>query len=186
MSAETRQHSTGTDDVSGAGDSPGQHTLATALAISSTLALASCGSRKAALQAASELIIHRVQPIDPDNPVDERQLFDALVSRERLGSTAFGDGVAIPHCRLPQVSGIQAALLTLAERVDFDAPDDAGVDLLCVLIVGEDSGDAHLKLLSTLASVLSDPANRAALRAETAAEGLHDQLLKLAANGLAG
>lgn len=161
-------------------------TLADALSVSSTIAQARCGSRKAALQTACEIIIDRIVPTDPESPIGAMELFDALVARERLGSTAFGDGVAIPHCRLPGVRGIKAALVTLADSVDFDAPDDAGVDLLCVLIVGTDSGDTHLRLLSQLATVLSVPANRSALRAEGSAQGLHASLLDFAAAGSAG
>lgn len=172
--------------IGAGGDEATDAGLADVLALSSTAAQTDCGSRKAALQVASELILDEVVPVDPDTPIDARQLFDGLLARERLGSTAFGEGVAIPHCRMPEVSGIQAALLTLNEGVDFDAPDETGVDLLCVLIVGHDSGDAHLRLLSQLATVLSDADKRSALRAESTAEGLRGRLLEFVANGSGG
>lgn len=119
-------------------------------------------------------------PGETHEELTSRAVFDALLARERLGSTALGEGVAIPHCRLPGMTGIRAALITLDEGVDFDAPDGDPVDLLCCLIVGEEEQDHHLKLLSQLAQIFSDAAKRRALRAEKTKDGLYRQLLAFA------
>ncbi len=117
---------------------------------------------------------------DFEETLTSRAVYEALLARERLGSTALGEGVAIPHCRLAGMTGIRAALLTLDQGVDFDAPDGNPVDLLCCLIVGEEEQDHHLKLLSQLAQIFSDAGKRRALRAEKTTDGLYRQLLAFA------
>jgi len=67
--------------------------------------------------------------------LDENQIFNNLVARERLGSTGIGQGIAIPHCRLEDCKRVVGALLTLSEPIDFDAIDNEPVDLLFVLLV---------------------------------------------------
>ncbi len=113
-------------------------------------------SRKRALQLIADLL--------SDEEVSADTLFDGLMARERLGSTGLGDGVAVPHCRIPS-SDMRAALVTLPEPVDFEASDAAPVDLLFVLVVPEDEQSAHLDALATLADIFSQPDQRAQLRA---------------------
>lgn len=115
-------------------------------------------SRKRALELASELIAARHPAMEPGT------LFDALMARERLGSTAVGEGVAIPHCRLPGCATPTGALLHLHETVDFEAPDGERVDLLFVLVVPEEATDAHLALLADVAGAMNRSAFREALR----------------------
>lgn len=91
-------------------------------------------------------------------------VFDALLNRERLGSTALGEGVAVPHCRLPGCDRTLGALLRLAEGIDFDAPDGKPVDLLFVLVVPAEATDEHLALLAHLAGLFNEPSFRDALR----------------------
>lgn len=103
----------------------------------------------------------------------EGELFDALLARERLGSTALGDGVAVPHCRLPAGTQTIGLLLRLAEGVDFDAPDGKAVDLLFVLVVPQEDTDEHLQLLGRVAGMFSDAALRTDLRAALSGEELY-------------
>lgn len=77
-----------------------------------------------------------------------RDVFDALLDREKLGSTGFGDGVAIPHARLKGVEEITGLFARLESPVDFDSVDDQPVDLVFVLLAPEDAGAAHLQALS--------------------------------------
>ena len=95
-------------------------------------------SRKALLQFASDLLAETYE-------LPARKLFDELMSRERLGSTGLGEGVAIPHCRIP-CKQIHAACLTLAEPVDYDAMDGQPVDLIFILLVPPEENSAHLEL----------------------------------------
>lgn len=100
----------------------------------------------------------------------------ALESREALGSTGLGHGVAIPHGRSADVSEARAAFVRLADPVDFGADDGQPVDLLAGLIVPEHFTDQHLKLLAELAELFSDASLTAALRAAPDAKVLWERL----------
>jgi len=134
-------------------------------------------SRKRSLDFAADLLAEQC----PD--VDARPLFDALMERERLGSTGIGEGVAIPHCRL-QCPAMMAAFFRLAEPVDYDAPDDVPVDLVFVLVAPPGENSAHLKVLATLAGVFRDEATRGRLRRAGSSEQLARILLEAAAPDL--
>lgn len=101
------------------------------------------------------------------------KVFDSLLVRERLGSTGLGQGVAIPHGRIPGQKEAVAAFLRLAEPVPFDAPDGRPVNLLVFLLVPEDATQQHLDLLSELAQMLSDKAFRERLLQAKDAAALH-------------
>jgi PTS system nitrogen regulatory IIA component len=79
-----------------------------------------------------------------------------LRARERLGSTALGHGVAIPHGRIRGLKTPVAAVLRLRQAIDFDGPDDEGVTLLVVLFVPEAATQRHLEILSEVAEMLAD------------------------------
>lgn len=87
---------------------------------------------------------------------DERELFAALLERERLGSTGMGRGVAIPHCRMPKLERIVGGLARLETPLDFEAVDGEPVDLVYVLIAPECAGSDHLKALARISRVLRD------------------------------
>jgi PTS system nitrogen regulatory IIA component len=91
-------------------------------------------------------------------------IFSNLITRERLGSTGFGNGIAIPHSRMSACKKITGCLITLAEPIDYDAPDDIPVDILFALLVPEDEQQAHLNILGALAELLNDENNRQRLR----------------------
>jgi len=84
----------------------------------------------------------------------EREILDALWQREKLGSTGIGNGVAIPHCKLPRAGRIFGLFAHLDQPIDFDATDGAPVDLIFVLIAPENAGADHLKALSQIARTL--------------------------------
>lgn len=94
----------------------------------------------------------------------EQEVFDALVAREKLGSTGIGEGIAIPHCRLGHCDAPVGLLLKLREPVDFDAVDGRPVDLVFVLLVPEQNPEQHLKTLSHLANLFNDDDYRKELR----------------------
>ena len=139
-----------------------------------TRAGVAAGSRKRLLQYASDLLAEHY-----DLPA--RTLFDELMNRERLGSTGLGEGVAIPHCRLP-CEAIHAAFLTLQEPVDYDAADGEPVDLVFVLIVPPTENKAHLEILAELARLFGSPENRASLRASTTDDELFERVTGLLAS----
>ncbi|HRQ65891.1 MAG TPA: PTS sugar transporter subunit IIA [Xanthomonadaceae bacterium] len=86
----------------------------------------------------------------------EREIYDSLCARERLGSTGLGQGVAIPHGRTAAVGSASAAFVRLAEPIDFNTVDQQPVDMLFALVVPEHFTDQHLILLSQLAEMLSE------------------------------
>lgn len=95
--------------------------------------------------------------------VDSRVILEALVERERLGTTGVGRGVALPHTRLLGLDKIFCAFVR-TNPVDFEAVDGKLVDLVFLLLVPEESGADHLKALSRLSKLLRDETVTAALR----------------------
>ncbi|MAD45642.1 MAG: PTS IIA-like nitrogen-regulatory protein PtsN [Oceanospirillaceae bacterium] len=104
-------------------------------------------------------------------------IFDSLLSRERLGSTGIGEGIAIPHCRLRQCSEAIGILLRLNEPVDYDAIDQQPVDLVFALLVPEEATEEHLKVLAMLARNFSEAGYREALRNAPDAKYLYQRAL---------
>lgn len=90
-------------------------------------------------------------------------IFDSLLARERMGSTGLGHGIAIPHGRVKGLREATGCFVRTREPIPFDAPDDAPVRLLFVLLVPEKSTDLHLEILSELAQMFSDRDVRTAL-----------------------
>ncbi len=129
------------------------------------------GSKKRVLEEISRLI-HADLP-----QVGQQVIFDALLARERLGSTGFGNGIAIPHCRLANCDQPMSALLHLQAPVDFDAIDGAPVDLIFVLLVPEAATDAHLELLRQIASMLDRKDVREQLRSAQDSTALYQVVL---------
>lgn len=127
-------------------------------------------SKKRALELAASLIA-------PSMPRMSRvDVFNVLNARERLGSTGLGHGVALPHARVSGCHSAVAACLTLAEPINFDAPDGERVDILFVLLVPEECSDHHLEILAGLAQLFSNADVRDRLRETTDALSLIDSL----------
>ena len=109
-------------------------------------------SKKHALEILSEML-SKGEPT-----LAAQGVFDSLVQRERLGSTAVGSGAAIPHGRLPDIGETRVALLRLSEPIDFDAVDGEPVQLIFGLVIPDEGSDEeHLELLSSIATLLRDP-----------------------------
>lgn len=92
---------------------------------------------------------------------------DSLFSRERLGSTGLGHGVAIPHGRIKGLKAPMAAIFRLASPIGFDAPDELPVSLMIFLLVPEAATQKHLEILAEIAEMLSDTELREKLVAST-------------------
>jgi nitrogen PTS system EIIA component len=123
-------------------------------------------TRKHALQELSDLA-GAISGLAP------REIFDALLQRERLGSTGIGEGIAIPHGKLARSQAIFGVFARLARPIDFHALDGVPVDLICVLIAPEAAGADHLKALARMARVLRDQKVTAKLRAARDVTGLY-------------
>lgn len=105
--------------------------------------------------------------------LSERDVFDTLLQRERLGSTGVGNGIAIPHGKLPQIDRLFGLFARLERPIDFDALDGEPVDLVFLLMAPESAGADHLKALARVARILRDPAVAHKLRATRDAAALH-------------
>lgn len=101
---------------------------------------------------------------------------DSLFSRERLGSTGLGHGVAIPHGRIKGLKAPMAAVFQMDSPIGFDAPDDAPVKLLIFLLVPETATQKHLEILSEIAELLSDADLREKMSQCTDAAQLHGMI----------
>jgi PTS system nitrogen regulatory IIA component len=116
------------------------------------------GSKKRLMEGISELLARKLPQLS------RNEIFDSLISREKLGSTGLGKGVAIPHGRLSGLQRPACAFIRLDRPVEFDALDGEPVDLVFALIVPEDSTDEHLQILSAIAALLGNPGFCARLR----------------------
>lgn len=103
----------------------------------------------------------------------EREVFETLLQRERLGSTGVGNGIAIPHGKLPKIGRLFGLFARLDRPIDFDSLDSEPVDLVFLLLAPEAAGADHLKALARVARVLRDPQTAAKLRATRDATALH-------------
>ena len=91
-------------------------------------------------------------------------VYRGLLDREKLGSTALGDGVAIPHCRIDECNAPLGCLITLSNPIDFSSSDGQGVDIVLVLLVPSQAAKEHLDLLAGAAALLSNEQTRLAIR----------------------
>lgn len=96
--------------------------------------------------------------------ISANEVFESLFSREKLGSTALGYGIAIPHGRIKGLKDTACACVRLKAPIDFDAPDNLPVDLVFVLLAPANATDLHLQILGELAQMLSDAGFREKLR----------------------
>ncbi|WP_448679376.1 PTS IIA-like nitrogen regulatory protein PtsN [Pseudomonas nicosulfuronedens] len=135
------------------------------------------GSKKRVLEQIANLVARELPGFD------SQDIFDSLVARERLGSTGFGNGIAIPHCRLTGCQSPISAILHLDHPVDFDALDGAPVDLVFVLLVPEAATEEHLELLRQIASMLDRADVRDRLRHATNGEDLYRIVVDFQNNG---
>ena len=133
-----------------------------------------CHLRLSSMKRALDEAAARIAASEP--ALNREEIYQYLSDRERLGSTAIGQGVAIPHCRMPGCRQITGALITLAEPIDFEAFDDEPVSTMFVLLVPPDETDEHLKVLALLARNFESEYYRRAL---TTAHG-DDELYKRA------
>jgi len=104
--------------------------------------------------------------------LDPRLVAERLGERERLGSTGFGNGVAIPHAKLPGLAAVTGMFVRLSHPIDFDAVDDLPVDLVFVLLSPTDAGADHLKALARVSRRLRDAGFLAKLRGAASGDAL--------------
>jgi PTS system nitrogen regulatory IIA component len=97
--------------------------------------------------------------------LSERRVYETLAEREKLGSTGMGQGIAIPHGRVPGIEKMTGLFAQLDHPVDFDAMDEQPVDLVFLLLAPEGAGADHLKALARVSRVLRNQSICEKLRA---------------------
>ncbi len=127
-------------------------------------------SKKAALETLSGLIA------SASIRLDEQEVFNSLLTRERLGGTGLGNGIALPHGRWKDGLSTIAAFIKLQQGVDYDAADHQPVDLIFALLVPEHSTEEHLQVLAQLAEMFNKPEFLTQLRREESEEAIYGLL----------
>lgn len=110
----------------------------------------------------------------------ERTIFDVLLERERLGTTGVGNGIAIPHGKLPSIDRLYGLFARLETPIDFDAIDEQPVDLIFMLLAPENAGADHLKALARVSRLLRDRSTCEKLRGSDRADALYALLTETA------
>lgn len=145
------------------------------LSLKTTVNNAKADTKKAVLDLISSSIVKSGLA---STDIDAGKIIDCLVAREKLGSTATGHGVAIPHCRLPELNAPIAAIIKLQKAIDYDAADGEPVDLFFALLVPESATNEHLKILAAIAEKFGHPTLRTKLRLTKTKQELFDLLTK--------
>jgi PTS system nitrogen regulatory IIA component len=107
----------------------------------------------------------------------ERAIFDILMQREKLGSTGVGNGIAIPHGKLPNLGKLFGLFARLDRPIEFETLDGQPVDLIFLLLAPETAGADHLKALARVARLLRDPDVARKLRESRDAEAIYAVLM---------
>lgn len=119
-------------------------------------------------------IIEKISQVMAESTECKQQdIFESLFAREKLGTTALGKGIAIPHGRLKNCNRAAAVFIQLENGVDYDAPDGEAVDLIFSIMVPEQANEEQLKCLAQIASIFSDTKLVAQLRHAHNAQSLY-------------
>jgi PTS system nitrogen regulatory IIA component len=109
-----------------------------------------CSSKKRILEVIAEIASKN----NPD--IDTQIILESLITREKMGSTGIGNGIALPHGRLENLEQVVAIVVTTQPAIEFDAIDDKPVDIFFALLVPASQTDGHLQTLALVAQKLSD------------------------------
>ena len=105
--------------------------------------------------------------------LEQREIFDILLERERLGTTGIGRGIAIPHGKHDRLKGLVGVFARIDKAIDFDAVDGEPVDLLFLLLAPPSAGADHLKALAKVSRTLRDQTICTQLRGCEDADGIY-------------
>ncbi len=141
--------------------------IASILSPARTMCRLPASSKKRALELAAAC------RAETDARSEENELYRLLIAREKISPTGLGFGIAIPHCRMANCTGIMGTLITLEQPIDFEAMDDQLVTTLFVLIVPEKEMNAHLEVLAMLVEKFQTSVFRDKLLAAESANELY-------------
>ena len=132
-------------------------------------------------QGKKQLLLELAQAMASRVAIDHRVIFETLLTREKLGSTGIGQGIAIPHGKVPTLNRVYGLFARLATPIDFESVDGQPVDLVFVLLAPDHAGADHLKALAKISRLLRDPVMVQKLRGTESAESLYAILTEPAA-----
>ncbi|MCM2678609.1 PTS IIA-like nitrogen regulatory protein PtsN [Echinimonas agarilytica] len=136
-----------------------------------TFSAVQCSSKKRALEIVSEIAAKHLQGLT------ENEIFERFLAREKLGSTGIGNGIAIPHGRLPSDASNVAILVQFESPIEFDAIDKKPVDIMFAMLVPEQDCKHHLKTLALVAEKLGQKNTLKQLRCASSAEDLYQVII---------
>lgn len=125
-----------------------------------------CNSKKRILEIIADIAAKQ------NENIDHATVLNSLMARERMGSTGIGNGIALPHGRLPGLEKVIAIVVTSTPAIDFDALDEKPVDIFFALLVPEEQTEGHLQTLATVAGKLSDKETIKAIRRATTSDDI--------------
>ena len=125
-----------------------------------------CNSKKRILEIIADIAAKQ------NENIDQATGLNSLMARERMGSTGIGNGIALPHGRLPGLEKVIAIVVTSTPAIDFDALDEKPVDIFFALLVPEEQTEGHLQTLATVAGKLSDKETIKAIRRATTSDDI--------------
>jgi len=117
--------------------------------------------------------------------LEQREIFDVLLERERLGTTGMGNGIAIPHGKLPSLDRLHAVFARADRAVEFDAIDDKPVDVIFLLLAPESAGADHLKALARVSRLLRDKGVCEKIRGADSVDAIYALLTEATASNAA-
>lgn len=117
--------------------------------------------------------------------LEQREIFDVLLERERLGTTGMGNGIAIPHGKLPSLDRLYGIFARADRAVEFDAIDDKPVDVIFLLLAPETAGADHLKALARVSRLLRDKGICEKIRGADSVDAIYALLTEATASNAA-
>jgi PTS system nitrogen regulatory IIA component len=129
-----------------------------------------------------QLLTELAQGLASQTAIDARIIFEVLLQREKLGSTGLGQGIAVPHGRLPSINRVYGQFARLGTPVPFDSVDGEPVDIVFALVSPDHAGADHLTALARVSRILRDPKTLAKLRGTHSREGLYAIITEPAAS----
>lgn len=136
------------------------------VSLNRTVCAVQCNSKKRILEIISDIAAKH------SDAIEQNIVLESLVARERMGSTGIGNGIALPHGRLPGLEQVIAIIVTTNPAISFDAIDDQPVDIFFALLVPEAQTEGHLQTLATVAGKLNDKDTVKAIRKATSADDI--------------
>ena len=109
--------------------------------------------------------------------IDQATILASLMCREKMGSTGIGSGIALPHARLQNITEVMAVLVTCKPPINYDAVDNAPVDIFFAILVPEEQCEQHLQTLSIIANKLNDKEMLKKIRSATTDQELFQVII---------